>query len=348
LDKLNKAIFNGEVKTVVVWSLSRLTRKGAYEGLTMLAKWLDKGVRVVAIAEQFDFYGASGELVAAVLFAVAKMQGVKIGCPMMPYADCEEAVLNRLPLARLEGVLPKKNIQAKLVAKLRNEEHRVGADVAAKQEEIENFVDQIGRTKNASMRDSYEKRITNLQAEVGELKKQLSQIRSRLEEANRDSEAIKEWQDQLVELRAELAKGNREVRERLNAHLRQFIDHIDLFSKGYPDQFRDGTDGNMIDFWDAMEIESKLQGFKPESSSPQELAKYERFKTWAAEQLQSKNARFLRVYYREHGVIDRDGKIRFAFPYTDIPTEGSIAGSVDAVENLWQEYQQNNVRRVPR
>lgn len=74
LDKLNKAIFNGEVKTVVVWSLSRLTRKGAYEGLTMLAKWLDKGVRVVAIAEQFDFYGASGELVAAVLFAVAKMQ----------------------------------------------------------------------------------------------------------------------------------------------------------------------------------------------------------------------------------------------------------------------------------
>ncbi len=74
LDKLNKAIFNGEVKTVVVWSLSRLTRKGAFEGLTMLAKWLEKGVRVVSIAEQFDFYGASGELVAAVLFAVAKMQ----------------------------------------------------------------------------------------------------------------------------------------------------------------------------------------------------------------------------------------------------------------------------------
>ena len=74
LDKLNRAIFNGEVTTVVVWSLSRLTRKGAFEGLTMLAKWLDKSVRVVAIAEQFDFYGASGELVAAVLFAVAKMQ----------------------------------------------------------------------------------------------------------------------------------------------------------------------------------------------------------------------------------------------------------------------------------
>ncbi|MEX2308523.1 MAG: recombinase family protein [Pirellulales bacterium] len=74
LDKLRKAIFNGEVDTVVVWSLSRLTRKGAYEGLTMLAKWLDKGVRVVSIAEQFDFYGSTGELVAAVLFAVAKMQ----------------------------------------------------------------------------------------------------------------------------------------------------------------------------------------------------------------------------------------------------------------------------------
>jgi site-specific DNA recombinase len=65
LDKLRKAIFHGEVQTVVVWSLSRLTRKGAYEGLTMLAKWLDKGVRVVSIAEQFDFYGTTGDLVAA-------------------------------------------------------------------------------------------------------------------------------------------------------------------------------------------------------------------------------------------------------------------------------------------
>ncbi len=70
---LHRAIFNGEVKTVVVWSLSRLTRKGAYEGLSMLAKWLEKGVRVVAIAEQFDFYGAQGELIAALLFALAKM-----------------------------------------------------------------------------------------------------------------------------------------------------------------------------------------------------------------------------------------------------------------------------------
>ncbi len=74
LDKLNRAIFNGEIRTVVVWSLSRLTRKGAYEGLTMLAKWLEKGVRVVAISEQFDFSGASGELVAAVLFSIARMQ----------------------------------------------------------------------------------------------------------------------------------------------------------------------------------------------------------------------------------------------------------------------------------
>lgn len=74
LDKLQQAIFHGERKVVVVWSLSRLTRKGAYEGLTMLAKWLERGVRVVSIAEQFDFYGPQGELIAALLFALAKMQ----------------------------------------------------------------------------------------------------------------------------------------------------------------------------------------------------------------------------------------------------------------------------------
>jgi DNA invertase Pin-like site-specific DNA recombinase len=74
LDRLHRSIFNGETKTVVCWSLSRLTRKGAFEGLTLLARWLEKKVRVVAISEQFDFAGASGELVAAVLFSIARMQ----------------------------------------------------------------------------------------------------------------------------------------------------------------------------------------------------------------------------------------------------------------------------------
>lgn len=73
LDALEKAVFNGQAKTVVVWKLDRLTRKGPRDGLNLLGKWLDSGVRVVSVTEQFDFHGAVGEMIASVLFAVARM-----------------------------------------------------------------------------------------------------------------------------------------------------------------------------------------------------------------------------------------------------------------------------------
>lgn len=73
LDRLDRAIFNGEVKTVIVWKLDRLSRGGVLKGLQLLGKWLEAGVRVVSITEQFDFHGAMGELQAAFCFAVARM-----------------------------------------------------------------------------------------------------------------------------------------------------------------------------------------------------------------------------------------------------------------------------------
>src|SRR6187200_2069109 len=45
LDQLKRAIFLGEVKTVIVWALDRLTRKGPRDGLELLSSWMKKGVR---------------------------------------------------------------------------------------------------------------------------------------------------------------------------------------------------------------------------------------------------------------------------------------------------------------
>lgn len=73
LAKLERAIFMGEVDTVVVWSLDRLTRKGPEEGLALLRQWLEKGVRVVSVREQIDLTNAVGKLVASVLFSIAEM-----------------------------------------------------------------------------------------------------------------------------------------------------------------------------------------------------------------------------------------------------------------------------------
>lgn len=71
--KLQKAIFNGQVDTVIVWKLDRISRSLA-DGVRILTDWLAKDVRIVAVAQQLDFSGSVGQLVASVLFAIAQME----------------------------------------------------------------------------------------------------------------------------------------------------------------------------------------------------------------------------------------------------------------------------------
>jgi DNA invertase Pin-like site-specific DNA recombinase len=73
LEQLQGAIFNGEVKTVVVWKLDRLSRS-IRDGVNVLADWCDRGQRVVSVTQQIDFNGAAGKMLAAVLLGVAEME----------------------------------------------------------------------------------------------------------------------------------------------------------------------------------------------------------------------------------------------------------------------------------
>ena len=71
-EELQRAIFNGQVKTVVVWKLDRLSRS-IRDGVNVLADWCDR-LRVVSVTQQIDFNGAVGKMLAAVLLGVAEME----------------------------------------------------------------------------------------------------------------------------------------------------------------------------------------------------------------------------------------------------------------------------------
>jgi DNA invertase Pin-like site-specific DNA recombinase len=73
LVRLQEAIFAGTVKTVVVWKLDRIARS-MREGINMLSRWCELGVRVVSITQQIDLSGTVGHLVAGVLFAIAEIE----------------------------------------------------------------------------------------------------------------------------------------------------------------------------------------------------------------------------------------------------------------------------------
>ena len=72
-ERLQAAIFAGEVGTVVVYKLDRLSRS-LRDGINTLGDWCEKGIRVVSTSQQIDFNGRVGELIASVLFAVAAME----------------------------------------------------------------------------------------------------------------------------------------------------------------------------------------------------------------------------------------------------------------------------------
>lgn len=71
--KLQQDIFRGRVSTVIVWKLDRLSRS-LKDGIGLLVDWLEQGIRIVAVAQQFDFNGAVGQLIASVLLGIAQME----------------------------------------------------------------------------------------------------------------------------------------------------------------------------------------------------------------------------------------------------------------------------------
>jgi DNA invertase Pin-like site-specific DNA recombinase len=71
--KMQKAIFEGLVKTVIVWKLDRISRRQK-DGINLLAEWCDRGIRVVSVTQQIDLSGAVGRMVASVMFGLAEIE----------------------------------------------------------------------------------------------------------------------------------------------------------------------------------------------------------------------------------------------------------------------------------
>jgi len=72
-EALQRAIFCGDIQTVVVWKLDRISRRQR-DGINLLADWCECGVRVVSVTQQIDLGGAVGRMVASVMFGLAEIE----------------------------------------------------------------------------------------------------------------------------------------------------------------------------------------------------------------------------------------------------------------------------------
>ena len=71
--RLQREIFSGRIKTVVVWKLDRISRR-LKDGINLLSDWCSKDVRVVSITQAIDLSGAVGRMIAAVLLGLAEIE----------------------------------------------------------------------------------------------------------------------------------------------------------------------------------------------------------------------------------------------------------------------------------
>ena len=71
--KLQAAIFAGQITTVIIWKLDRLARS-LKEGVKVLADWCQRGVRVIAVTQHIDLSGPLGQLIASLLFGIAEIE----------------------------------------------------------------------------------------------------------------------------------------------------------------------------------------------------------------------------------------------------------------------------------
>jgi DNA invertase Pin-like site-specific DNA recombinase len=70
-EALQRAIFYGEVGTVVVYKIDRLSRKMC-DGINIISEWCGRGLRIVCTSVGVDFNGTVGRIVAAVLLGIAE------------------------------------------------------------------------------------------------------------------------------------------------------------------------------------------------------------------------------------------------------------------------------------
>jgi DNA invertase Pin-like site-specific DNA recombinase len=71
--EMRRIIFAGEIKTLIVWKLDRLSRD-MLDGIATLRCFLNQGVGIISVTQQLDLSGIVGQMCATLLFGVAEME----------------------------------------------------------------------------------------------------------------------------------------------------------------------------------------------------------------------------------------------------------------------------------
>lgn len=171
------------------------------------------------------------------------------GClPSMRYDEVEQLVLNNSPLLRPDHVLPSKSDEAKQCESLRQRVEGTRAKLESTQRKIGNLLDDFEDETNADQRKELRRRANERRVELAKLRELLEAETQQLEQAEHGQKAFRNWQATFPTLMEQLHErtkdgfANIELRHRMNGHLKEFIERIEIFSRGHSAEYNPETD----------------------------------------------------------------------------------------------------------
>lgn len=231
-------------------------------------------------------------------------RGVKCKCHRINYFECEKLILENCHKLRPEQVLPKPDEQAQRSLRLRQRVQGRTGELMAVEQQIGNLLDQITRTASDSMRDKYEAKMVELEQKKVEVEAQLHKDQQELQTAEASTKSFHSWKRNFDSLREVLSESNPEVRLRLQSHIRELIERIEVFPVGFKSEVGDDEDPrrefpsgetfgeHLIDV--ALEICPKHSGSK----------EFQSFLEYVLSRRMSKDGRFLRVHFKTGAIIN--------------------------------------------
>ena len=97
------------------------------------------------------------------------------------------------------------------------------------------MLDQISRTEDEKARDEYEKLRGKLLEDIKNRKNEKEKAQTSLQKTQQSSQSFNRWQKNLESLFQALESGDVEIRLKMQAHLKEFINRIDVYGKGGED-----------------------------------------------------------------------------------------------------------------
>ena len=268
-------------------------------------------------------------------------RGFKCAHHSIRYDECEALILNSCTELRLDQILHNPDEQARFCQSLRERKQGYIARLRDIDQRIENYDDQIGRTKDSKMRDRYEANIIELERQKQDIQKQKEEVERELKNAERSLQSFAKWQTDLATLQRELDKDdNVNLRMRLRSHLREFIEKIEVFSVGLKEN---DLPNKQITFAILRSLFGKdnavILGQKTWAMRKREYTSFCNYTTRRSRE--SKEGRFLRIHFKS-------GSLCELWPKRSIPYQTTLYinedGNIDwqqtssSIEWLWNEY----------